>query len=462
MYLEVCGAAGEVTGSCYLLQVGCTRFLVDCGMHQGGAAQERENFAPFSFDPRELAFVLLTHAHIDHSGLVPRLVAQGFKGPVYATPATRDLAEIMLLDSAYIQESEAEWRNRKAQRAGRRGVEPLYTQAQAEKAVRLLEAIDYGTAEELAAGVTVVFHDAGHILGSAFVELRLSEEGKNVKVLFSGDIGQTDQPIVRDPTIIEEADYLIMESTYGDRSHVRNGSPEEELAAIMEEAKRTGGNVVIPAFAVGRTQEIIFYMRKIEDEHDFDMPIFVDSPLASKATEVFRRHKEAYDEESWALVNEPGGIFDFPEVHYTADLTESKALNRQEGAVIISASGMADAGRIRHHLKHNLWRPESHVVLVGFQARGSLGRRLLEGVERVRLFGEDIVVRAHIHEITSLSAHADQGQLLRWASHFKKPRLVLLTHGEPQAASTLRDLLQEELGFEAVVPERHAWFDLEG
>jgi metallo-beta-lactamase family protein len=429
-------------------------------MHQGGHKEEALNFAPFAFDPAEMSFMLLTHAHIDHSGLIPRLVAEGFTGPIYATGPTCDLAEIMLSDSAYIQETEAEWRNRKARRAGRRLLEALYTQRDAEKSIRQFKRVDYGTPMEAAPGVALVFHDAGHILGSAFLELRLSENGESAKVFFSGDVGQPDQPIVRDPEVIEQADYLIMESTYGDRKHVRNGKPEEELAAILEEAQRTGGNVIIPSFAVGRTQELLYFLRKIEDQYDLDMPVYVDSPMASRATEVFRAHREAYDAEAWKLVAEPGGIFDFPEIHYTTSAEESKALNEKRGIVIISASGMAEAGRIRHHLKHNLWRPEAHVVIVGFQAQNTLGRRLLEGDKRVRIFGEEIAVRAHVHEISGLSAHADQDQLLAWVSHFAPPRTVILTHGELGAALALQKLLQERLGFRVVVAEKNEIFDL--
>jgi metallo-beta-lactamase family protein len=431
-------------------------------MHQGGDKEEALNFAPFAFDPVELDFMLLTHAHIDHSGLIPRLVNQGFKGPIYATSPTSDLAEIMLLDSAYIQESEAEWKNRKAKRAGRRQMEPLYTQRDAERAIRLFREVDYGAVIEPGPGVSAVFRDAGHILGSAFLELRLTENGETATVLFSGDVGQPNQPIVRDPESIKHADYLIMESTYGDRKHEHNGSPQDKLAEILEDAQRSGGNVIIPAFAVGRTQELLYFLRKIQDERDLDMPIYVDSPLASRATEVFRKHREAYDEEAWKLVGEPGGIFDFPEIHYTTSVEESKALNEKRGIVIISASGMADAGRIRHHLKHNLWRPEAHVVIVGFQAQGTLGRRLLEGDKRVRIFGEEIAVRCHIHEITGLSAHADQDQLLAWAANFEPPRLVILTHGELHAALTLKSLLEEKLHFTVVVAEKNEIFALEG
>jgi metallo-beta-lactamase family protein len=460
MFIQVCGAAREVTGSCYLVEVENTRFLVDCGMHQGGDKEEALNFQRFPFDPEELDFVVLTHAHIDHSGRLPRLVRQGFSGPIYATPATCDLVEIMLLDSAYIQEMEAEWQTRKARRAGRRGVDPLYDQDDARKTIPLLKPVEYGKPRELAPGVTVRFHDAGHILGSAFVELQLEERGDRVKALFSGDVGQPDRPIIRDPEIIESTDFLIMESTYGDRLHDDNGDPEDQLAAVLEDARRTGGNVIIPSFAVGRTQEVIYYLRQIMEERKLDMPIYVDSPLASRATEIYRRHREVFDEDAWKLVGEPGGIFDYPQLHYTASADESRALNEKKGIVIISASGMADAGRIRHHLKHNLWRPESHVVIVGFQAQGTLGRRLLEGAQSVRIFGEEIAVRAHIHDITGLSAHADQGQLLAWASHFKPPRLVILTHGETEAALTLKQLLEERLRFNVAVANVNEVFDL--
>lgn len=460
MFLQVCGAARAVTGSCYLLEVGNTRFLVDCGMHQGGDDEEALNFERFVFEPRELDFVVLTHAHIDHSGRLPRLVKKGFSGPIYATPPTVDLVEIMLLTSAYIQEMEAEWQTRKARRAGRKSVEPLYDEGDARKTIPLLKHVEYGNAVELAPDVTALFHDAGHILGSAFLELQLEEGRERAKVVFSGDVGQPDRPIIRDPEVIEETDYLVMESTYGDRLHARDGEPEHQLAEILEDAARTGGNVIIPAFAVGRTQEIIYYLRQIMNERGLDMPVYVDSPLASRATEIYRRHREAFDEEAWKLVGEPGGIFDFPQLRYTGSADESRALNEKKGIVIISASGMADAGRICHHLKHNLWRPEAHVVIAGFQAQNTLGRRLLDGADRVRIYGDEIAVKAHIHELSGLSAHADQEQLLEWASHFKPPRLTLLTHGEPNAVFTLQRLLQERLHFKVEVPELNEIFEL--
>jgi len=462
MFLQVCGAAREVTGSNYVVEVGQTRFLVDCGMHQGGDKEEALNFAPFPFDPGEIAFVLLTHAHIDHSGRLPRLVRAGYSGPIYATSPTCDLAEIMLLDSAYIQETEAEWRTRKARRAGRQGLEPLYDQEDARKTIRLLKPLEYSKPVRLAPGVTVVFRDAGHILGSAFLELQLEEQGEQVRVLFSGDVGQPDQPIIRDPDIAKQTDYLLLESTYGDRLHVRDGRPQDELADILKQAKREGGNVIIPAFAVGRTQELLYFLREILEQQHLDMPIYVDSPLATRATEVYRKHREAFDEEAWKLVDEPGGIFDFSQLHYTQSADESRALNGKRGIVIISASGMADAGRVRHHLKHNLWRPEAHVVIVGFQAQGTLGRRLLDGDKRVRIFGEEIAVKAHIDEISGLSAHADQAQLLAWASHFEPPRLTILIHGELESAMTLERLLEEQLHFKVVVAEPNEIFDLDG
>ena len=461
MFLQVCGAAREVTGSNYVVEVGQTRFLVDCGMHQGGDKEEALNFAPFSYDPREIAFVLLTHAHIDHSGRLPRLVRAGFTGPIYATAPTCDLAEIMLLDSAYIQEMEAEWRTRKARRAGRQGTDPLYTQDDARKTISRLKPVQYHVAQNPAPGVTAIFHDAGHILGSSFLELHLEDQGEKVSVLFSGDVGQPNQPIIRDPEFVTQTDYLLMESTYGDRLHESEDgvSPEDKLAAILKQAKAEGGNVVIPAFAVGRTQELLYFLREIFAKHEIDMPVYVDSPLASKASEVYKEHPEAFDEESWKLVSQ-GGAFEFPQLTYTHSVEESRALNGKRGVVIISASGMADAGRIRHHLKHNLWLPEAHVVIVGFMAQGTLGRRLLDGEKRVRIFGEEIAVKAHIDEITGLSAHADQAQLLAWASHFQPPRLTILIHGELNSALTLEKLLEDKLHFTVVVAEPLEIFDL--
>ena len=460
MQLQVCGAAREVTGSCYLVETGSALFLVDCGLHQGGAKEDAQNRARFPFDPAEIDFVLLTHAHIDHSGLLPRLVKLGFGGSIYATPATVDLAEIMLLDSAHIQESEAEWRTRRARRAGRHAEEALYTQRDAEEVARRLRSVDYEKLLEPARGVRVRFRDAGHILGSAFLEVWLAGPSGEVKLVFSGDVGQPDQPIIRDPETAVAADYLVMESTYGDRLHDSARNPVAQLSAIIKQAHDDGGNVIIPAFAVGRTQEVVYYLERICAEGCYDMPIYVDSPLAVRATEVFRRHGEVYDLETQARVTAEGGVFDFPGLHYTASVEESRSLNDERGVIIISSSGMAEAGRIKHHLKHNLWKPEAHVVLVGYQAQGTLGRRLLEGDKRVRIFGEEIAVKAHVHEISGFSAHADREQLLAWAAHFVAPRLTLLTHGEPAPAFSLKRALEERFSFRVEVPELLETFPL--
>ncbi len=461
MHLQVCGAAREVTGSCYLVEAGRTQCLVDCGMHQGGAKEELENRRPFPFDPREIDFLLLTHAHIDHSGLIPRLAKEGFKGPIYATSSTADLSEIMLLDSAHIQEMEAEWQHRKGRRAGRRTQEPLYTREDASAALRLFQVVEYGKDFHPSAEVRVRFRDAGHILGSAALEIWLKTAAGSVKMVFSGDIGRPDRPILHDPETLTEADYLVMESTYGDRDHGEERDPVEELRSIVREAQLTGGNVIIPAFAVGRTQEVVYYLREICADDCRGMQIYVDSPLATKATSVFRSHRLDFDQEAKGIVAENGSIFNFPQLHYTESAEESKALNDVKGAVIISASGMAEAGRVRHHLKHNLWRPEAHIVFVGYQAEGSLGRRLLEGEKRVRILGEEIAVKAKIHDISSLSAHADREQLIAWASSFKPTPFTLLTHGEPESAFSLAKALEEDLGFEVIVPELLEIIDLE-
>jgi metallo-beta-lactamase family protein len=479
MELQVCGAAREVTGSCYLVEVGRLRFLVDCGLHQGGWEQEAANLKPFPFAPSDIDFLLLTHAHIDHAGRIPLLAKEGFRGTVYCTPGTADLADIMLRDSAHIQEMEAEWTSRKAVRAGRRGQGPLYTEADAREAQRLFQAVAYDQMLEPGPGVRVCFRDAGHILGSALVEIWLSEgevavgaadgvargsgadgRGSQVKLVFSGDVGQPDQPIIRDPSFVSDTDYLIMECTYGDRQHEGGADPEAELAAILKEAHATGGNVIIPSFAVGRTQELVYFLRRLCARHQLDMPIYVDSPLASEATDVFRRHSEVFDEEANGVIAEGGALFNFPQLHYTHSADESRALNAKRGVIIISSSGMAEAGRIKHHLKHNLWRPEAHVVIVGFQAQGTLGRRIEDGEKLVRIFGEEIAVKAHIHRIEGLSAHADRDQLLAWASHFTPPHLTLLTHGEPKAAEAFKQLLERELHFRVTIPQPNERFRL--
>jgi metallo-beta-lactamase family protein len=450
------GAAREVTGSCYLLSDGNTNFLVDCGLHQGGPEKSELNVRPFPFDPGAIDFVILTHAHIDHSGLVPRLVKKGFRGPIHATQATADLAAVLLRDSGHVQEMEAEWRGRKARRAGRALWQPAYTEDDARRAIPQLEGHPYGHTFEPAGSVAVRFRDAGHILGSSVVEIEL----QGSSLVFSGDLGQPGQPIIRDPETGMHGDFVVMESTYGDRLHERREDAIAKLSDILKAAKASGGNVVIPSFAVGRTQELIYFLRTLCEEQGLDLPVYVDSPLASEATAVYKRHKDVFDEEAAALVEGRESIFQFSKLHYTTSAEESRRLNGMQGVVIISSSGMAEAGRIKHHLKHNLWKPECHVVIVGYQAEGTLGRRIRDGASVVRIFGEEIAVRARVHEITGLSAHADREQLLEWAAGLQRPRLALLTHGEPQAAFALQKELAARLGWQVVVPTTGQEFQL--
>jgi metallo-beta-lactamase family protein len=450
------GAAGEVTGSCYLVELGDRRCLLDCGMFQGGRAADAKNRAPFAFDPREIAFVLLSHAHIDHSGLLPRLTAQGFRGPIYATPATIDLAKVMLPDSAFVQEREAQQYDLRRRRAGRlrRETAPLYTLAQAQASLKQMRAQDYDHTFSPCSGVTCRFRNAGHILGSAIVEMTIRGAYEQ-RLVFSGDLGQRGHPIVEDPCVIEQADVLLIESTYGDRLHKPLQATLLELTgAIRDTIETKRGNIVIPAFAVGRTQDLLFLLATLH--RDGKIPnanVYVDSPMATAATEVTLQHAALFDREGKALaqfLREGGGL----RVRFVQDVEDSMALNSiRSGAIIISASGMCDAGRIKHHLRHNLARPECSIVIVGFQASGTLGRRLVERVPRVRILGEQIAVRADIYTIGGLSAHADQDGLLRWARGFRRlPRQVFVVHGEALAAEALRQRLSDELGCNARVP----------
>lgn len=455
MRLTFLGASGMVTGSSYLLEVGQTKFLVDCGMFQGSKATEALNRRPFLFDPTAIDFVLLTHAHIDHSGLLPRLVKSGFKGHIYATEATSDLCRIMLADSAHIQEFEAEIGNRKGRRAGRAVIEPLYTVNDATDCLTRFRPQPYGRQLALTPEIAVRFDEAGHILGSSIIEIWITENGKTTKLAFSGDLGRPDQPITKDPSFIDEADYIIMESTYGNRNH-EEYDKEKALAEIINDTVKRGGNIVIPAFAVGRTQTILYYLQKLLKEDRIpDIPVFIDSPLAISATDIFMHHPQDIDVEAFELVrsrqDNPGKIL---HINFTRTSDESKAINqRQDSAIIISASGMADAGRILHHLKHNLWRPDSSVILVGYQAEGSLGRRLMDGVKRVKIMGEEIGVKAKIYNLDGFSAHADQGDLLDWLGHLKQPpATIFIVHGEAAQATTFAGLIKERHGYPTYIP----------
>ncbi len=425
--LRFLGAAGEVTGSCFLVDTGAVRFLVDCGMFQGGRAALDKNRA-FAFDPRTIAFVVLSHAHIDHSGLLPRLVARGFSGAVYATPATCDLARVMLADSAHLQEKEAEWH----------GEAPLYTMAEAQRALERFVPVAYDGRFAPHAAVRCRLRDAGHILGSAIVELFAGGR----KLVFSGDLGQPGRPIVGEPTPIEEADTLLVESTYGNRDHKSLAQTLDELAfALNDTLASRKGNVVIPSFAVGRTQELLFYIAQLQRERRLpaSMNVFVDSPMALAATQITAKYAP---------------LPEIRAVRFTEDLAESKKINAIRcGAVILSASGMCEGGRIRHHLRWNLGRPECAVVFVGFQAAATLGRRIVDGAASVRLFGEEIPVRARIFTVGGLSAHADRSALLAWLAHFRAPpRQTWVVHGEPLAAHALREAIEAKPGWRAAVP----------
>lgn len=462
MKLSFFGADQCVTGSCHCLEVNGKRILIDCGLQQG---QDNIDNRELPFAPNTIDYVLVTHAHIDHTGRIPLLVRQGFCGSIYTTRVTARLMEIMLVDSAYIQESDADYENRKNLRAGRGKVEPLYTVADAERVSGYVHARKYGVPFELCEGVTVTFTDAGHLLGSASITIDATEDGVTKTIVFSGDIGNCNQPIIRDPVLLTRADYVVMESTYGDRDHVEVWSYTSELAKVIDRTLGRGGNVVIPAFAVGRTQEILYFLRRIKQERLVrsvnDFPVYIDSPLASKATTIFCGDLQGYlDDEALELVKDGTNMFSFPGLRITESLEESKMLNFDSTPkVIISASGMCDAGRVRHHLKHNLWRADSTVVFVGFQSPGTLGRTLLEGAANVRLFGEDVAVRAEIVNFKGLSSHADRKHLLEWAQSFENPTRFFVVHGDREVAPYFADSL-ERLGYTAHAPQYTEVYDL--
>ena len=464
MKLHFYGADRCVTGSCHCLEINGKRILVDCGLQQG--RDELDN-AMFAFNPGDIDILLVTHAHIDHTGRIPLMVKRGFTGRILTTRVTADLMRIMLLDSAHIQESDAEYRNRKGQRAGRDYVEPLYTTEDAMNVFKFLTVCEYGQSVELCEGVSAVFTDAGHLLGSASITLELTEGGVHKTIVFSGDIGNVDQPIIRDPQLLKKADYVVMESTYGDRNHTEVWSYTDQLAQIIDETLAKGGNVVIPAFAGGRTQELLYFIREIKDRGLVtsvkDFPVYVDSPLAKKATTIFCGDLRGYlDEEALALVQDGTHMFNFPGLHLTETVEESKLLNMDKTPkVIISASGMCDAGRIRHHLKYNLWRGDSAVVFVGFQSPGTLGRHLLDGAPSVKLFGEDIAVRAKIVNFQGLSSHADHDHLVDWIKHFDpaKTTHVFIVHGDREVAPVFAETVSK-LGFAAHAPQYTEEYDL--
>ena len=456
MRVEFLGGVRTVTGSATFLEKGSLKWLVDCGMFQGGKELEKRNWHLPSYHAENLSFVLLTHAHIDHSGLIPKLVKEGFRGKVICTKATFDLCDVMLQDSGHIQEMEAEWQNRKGKRAGRGEAIPLYTMKDAEKSLRYFQTVNYDEILPLADGVKVRFRDAGHILGSAIIEIWIEERGQEKKLIFSGDLGNFDQPIIRDPSIVEEGDILWLESTYGDRLHKTREETVQELLKIVQEAVAHRAKVVIPAFAVERTQDIIYTLGQFIREGSIPpIPIYIDSPLAISATEIFKKNPDCFDRETQDLLSGGENPLDLPGILYTRTTEESKAINEDPGpGIIVSASGMCDSGRIQHHLKHHLWREESHIVIIGYQAEGTIGRRIVDGAKTVRLFGEEIAVKAHIHTLGGFSAHADQRGLLDWVSHIHHPQLeVFVNHGEEKISMTLAQLISDRFHFKAMVPQ---------
>ena len=479
------GAAREVTGSCYLIETEQVRFLVDCGMIQGGRDAPARNRRPFAFDARTLDFVLLTHAHIDHSGLLPKLMRAGFSGPIYTTAATADLLAVMLPDSAHIQEADARWQarhrrrgsrdedegmeagsqaaasktagSRKAARSRAVTLQPLYTTQDAQDCLGQLQSAAYDEEIRPHADVVCRFREAGHILGSAILEIALREEWRTLKIVMSGDLGQPGRPILRDPAIVDEADVLVIESTYGDRAHKDVTATLDELVGIIDDTFRVRhGNVIVPAFAVGRTQEILYHLHRLT--HLGKLPhidIFVDSPMASAVTTITRNHFDLFDEEAKKLVDWQRRGVGLPSLRFTASVEESMALNRiRSGALIISASGMCNAGRIKHHLRHNLGRRECAVLITGFQAEGTLGRRLVDGAKRVGIFGDEVAVRASIHTLGGFSAHADRPALLAWAGSIARaPQRTFVVHGEEPAALALADALRDRVGGIVTVPQ---------
>lgn len=466
MKLMFIGADHEVTGSCHYLEAAGKHILVDYGMEQGINVFEN---VPLPVNESMIDYVFLTHAHVDHSGLLPLLYARGFRGQIYTTDATADLCSIMLRDCAHIQTMEAEWKNRKAKRSETvQAVEPLYTMEDAEGAIKRLVACHYNQEIEVCDGIRIRFTDIGHLLGSASIEVWLTEEGRTKKIVFSGDIGNKHQPLLKDPALTKSADYVVMESTYGDRLHsAERPDYVKELAAVLKETFDKGGNVVIPSFAVGRTQELLYFLRKIKVERLVEgfenFPVYVDSPLAVEATGIFQDNRwECFDEEAMELVKEGINPISFAGLKLAITSDESKEINFIDTPkVIISASGMCEAGRIRHHLKHNLWRPECTILFVGYQAVGTLGRSLVEGADEVRLFGEPIQVRAQIKQLAGLSGHADKNGLIEWISGFEeKPKKVFIVHGEDSVCTGFAETLKIEYGQRAYAPYSGTEFDL--
>ena len=473
MQITFLGATKTVTGSNFLVEGAGKKFLIDCGLYQGGSKEEEKNDEPFLYDPKEIDFMILTHAHIDHSGRIPLLYNDGFRGAIYTQKATMDLCSIMLPDSGHIQEQEAEWKNRKRVRQGKNIVIPLYTAEDAEKCMEIFKPVNYDEIIEITPEIHIRFNDAGHMLGSAIVEVWINEDGQDKKIVFSGDIGNNDIPLLSSPTMIETTDYLVMESTYGGRLHNRNDEKANLFLNIVSETLEKNGTVVIPSFAVGRTQEILFEINKLKDKRDDEefrkkyeelmrVPVYVDSPLAISATEVFEENMDLFDEETKAYIQKGNNPLEFPGLKFTRTVEESKALNESdESCIIISASGMCDVGRIKHHLKHNIWNPKNTILFVGYQAPGTLGYSIVNGAKKIKLFGEEVAVNARIEYIEGYSGHADQEGLLNFIYSFlKKPKHIFLLHGEPEGQEVLKNKILETTNLPVSIPSFGETYEL--
>ena len=474
MKITFLGATKIVTGSNFLVEAAGKKFLVDCGLYQGKAELEEQNYREFDYNPAEIDFMLLTHAHIDHSGRIPKLYNDGFKGPIYAHKATCDLCQIMLPDSGHIQEMEAEWKNKKRIRKGQPTRGPLYTAEDALKCMEIFVPVKYDEIIQVSENIYVRFNDAGHMLGSSTIEIWAKEDGKETKAVFSGDLGNNDIPLLSEPTMIDNCDYLVMESTYGSRLHIRNDQKAELFLKIVSETIDNGGTVVIPSFAVGRTQEILYEINKIkENRHDEEflreyrtlmkVPVYVDSPLAISATQVFKENMDLFEDEVKEEMERGNNPLEFPGLKFTQTADESKALNESnEPSIIISASGMCEVGRIKHHLKHNIWNPKSTILFVGYQAPGTLGYEIVNGAKKVTIFGEEFAVNARIEYIEGYSGHADQEWLMNFVySFYNKPKHIFLVHGEEESQEVLRNKILENTGIGVTIPEYGETYQLD-
>jgi len=463
MRLAFHGGAGSVTGSNHLLETDGGILMIDCGMFQGQKELRDRNALPFSYKPKNISAVVITHAHIDHSGRLPKLVKEGYRGPVYATPACAELLKILLLDSAHIQNSDCEWENKKRKRKGLEPLEPLYSEEDVEKALRLLQPVAYHQEFSVLSNVRAIFHDAGHIMGSCFLELSITENGITRTLVGGGDLGRSHQALIGDPEVRDRADMIMIESTYGNRKHKNEDDTNAELISILKTVIASKGTLLIPAFAVGRTQEMIYRFFELSEAHSIPrMPVYVDSPMAREVTRIYAEHHDLYDPKSLEYVRQGKNPLSTPDIHFIESIEESARLNTVPGPkIIISASGMCDAGRVVHHLKHNIWRKDCHILFVGFQAEGTLGRRLIDGAKRVSILGDSVQVNANLHTIGGLSAHADRDEMLAWLKFYEnsKPK-VFIVHGDPPASKAFGESIQAELDLQCFIPQWHETADI--